>query len=86
VFKTPLPLGLPDNVEVTFGGGPAWLHTVGGGEVINSLGATAQLDFQVWQLPERKFGWFVEPSYDYSFGREHEQSLGVTVGVLFAIP
>jgi tetratricopeptide (TPR) repeat protein len=25
VFKTPLLLGLPDNVEVMFGGGPAWL-------------------------------------------------------------
>jgi hypothetical protein len=44
------------------------------------------LDFQFRQLPERKFGWFVEPSYGYSFGREHKQSLGVTVGVLFAIP
>jgi hypothetical protein len=85
VFKTPLPLGLPENVEILFGGGPSWLHTVGG-EVTNSLGATAQLDFEFWQLPERKIGWFVEPSYGYSFGREHEQSLGMTVGVLFAIP
>jgi hypothetical protein len=36
------------------------------------LGAAAQLEFQFWQLPERKFGWFVEPSYGYSFRREHE--------------
>jgi hypothetical protein len=55
-------------------------------EVTDSLGVTVQLDFQVWQLPERKFGWFVEPSYGYSLGREHEQSLGVTVGLLIAIP
>jgi hypothetical protein len=83
VFKTPLPLGLPDNVEVMFGGRGCvqWVA----GELPNSLGGTAQLDFQFWQSSERKFGWFVEPSYGYSFGIEDEQSLGVTVGVLFAI-
>lgn len=86
VFKTPLPFGLPDNMELTFGGGPVWLHADTGGGAANSLGATGQLDFQVWQLPERKFGWFVEPSYSYSFGSEHQQSLGVSVGIIVAIP
>jgi hypothetical protein len=29
-------------------------------------------------------GWFVEPSYSYSFGSEHEQLLGVSFGLLIA--
>jgi hypothetical protein len=86
VFKTPLPFGLADNLEVLIGVGPSWLHTVGGGQVTDALGATAQLDIEFWQLPEKKIGWFMEPSYGYSFGGKHEQSLGVTVGVLLAIP
>ena len=75
-----------ENIEVTFGIGPEWMHKTGGGEAGDSIGGVASLDFQFWQLPEKKFGWFVEPSYGYSFGREHEQSLGVTLGVLIAIP
>lgn len=84
VFKTPLISS--DKVEVMFGVGPEWQHTVGGGDTTNSIAVVASLDFQFWQLPEKKFGWFVEPSYSYAFGREHERSLGVTVGLLIAIP
>jgi hypothetical protein len=35
---------------------------------------------------KHRFGWYVEPSYDYSFGRGHEQSLGVSGGLLIAMP
>jgi divalent metal cation (Fe/Co/Zn/Cd) transporter len=38
------------------------------------------------ETPDRKFGWFVEPSYSYSFNKEHEQSLGVSMGLLIPIP
>ena len=86
LFKTTLPLGLPENVEVMFAAGPEWQRTIGGGEVTNSVAGVAQLDFQFWKLPERKCGWFVEPSYSYSFGKDHEQSLGLTVGLLIALP
>ena len=84
IFKTPV--FSFDNMVVTFGLGPGWQHKVGGGGATNTLVGEVQLDFQFWQLPERKLGWFVEPSYGYSFGAEHEQSLGVTVGLLIAIP
>jgi len=49
------------------------------------LGAEFALDFMFWPTPHRKYGWFVEPSYSYSFGSEHEQSLGVSFGLLIAI-
>jgi hypothetical protein len=50
-----------------------------------SIGGVAVLDFQFWPLPDRKFGWFVEPSYGLDFGKGHQQSLGVTAGLLIAI-
>ena len=39
-----------------------------------------------WPWPERKFGWFLEPTYTYSFAKEHEKSLAVSVGLLITIP
>ena len=44
------------------------------------------LDFMFWPWPERKFGWFFEPTYTYSFSKDHEKSLAVSVGLLIAIP
>jgi hypothetical protein len=35
--------------------------------------------------PEQKFGWFVEPTYSYSFSNGHEQALGMAVGLLIPI-
>jgi hypothetical protein len=84
VFKKPF--SLTDNIEVMVGGGAEWLHKTGGGDNTNSAGGVALLDFQFWPSRERKFGWFLEPSYGYDFGRGHEQSLGVSVGLLIPIP
>lgn len=38
-----------------------------------------------WPWPDRKFGWFLEPIYGYSFIGGHEQSLGVSVGLLIPV-
>ena len=83
VFKKPY--SLSDKVEMMVGVGPEWLHKTGHSEIANSIGGVALVDFQIWPFPERRFGWFIEPSYGYDFGREHEQSLGVTVGLLIPI-
>src|SRR5258708_20963507 len=58
VFKKPFQLS--KNVEFMVGVGPQWSST-------NSFGATAVLDFMFWTSPQ--YGWFVEPSYSYSFKR-----------------
>jgi len=84
VFKKPFDLS--PSVEFEPGIGPAWIHTVTGGRVTNSAAGEAVLDFMFWPSPERKFGWFLEPSYSYDFGKGHEQSLGVSLGLLIAIP
>ena len=83
IFKKPFEVS--DKLEVMPGIGPAWLYTVSHGQSSSSLGAVALLDLQIWPTPERNFGWFIEPSYTYDFGREHEQSIGVTFGLLIPI-
>ena len=84
IFKKPF--ALSGNVEMMLGAGPEWLHKTGGGDVPDSLGAVAVLDFQFWPGSQRSYGYFVEPSYGCDFGRGHEQSLGVTVGLLIGLP
>jgi hypothetical protein len=83
IFKKPFELS--DKIEVMPGIGPAWLYTSSHGQKTGSLGAVALVDFQIWPTPKRNFGWFIEPTYTYDFGREHEQSLGVTFGLLIPI-
>ena len=69
-----------------FGVGPEWAHTMNGGRSTDSVGAEAALDFMYWPRPKRRFGWYLEPSYGYSFDTGHDQSMSVTVGLLIAIP
>ncbi len=51
----------------------------------DAWGAEAALDFMFWPWAGRKVGWFMEPSYGYSFGAGHEQSLSMSVGLLIPI-
>lgn len=80
LFKKPFTLS--DKVEFMVGAGPQWTYTING---TGKIGAEVALDFMFWPWPERKYGWFVEPSYSYSFSNGHEQSLGMSVGLLIAI-
>jgi hypothetical protein len=73
LFKKPFTLS--DKVEFMVGAGPQWSQPVNGA---GKLGAEFALDFMFWPAPDRKLGWFVEPNYSYSFGSDHEQSLGVS--------
>jgi hypothetical protein len=83
VFKKPFDLS--PSVEFEPGIGPVWMHTVGGGRTTNAIGAEAVLDFMFWPTADRKYGWFLEPSYTYSFASGHEQSFGVSGGLLIPI-
>src|SRR5580693_6593164 len=75
-FKKPFTLS--DKVEFMVGIGPQWTFAPGGSKIAGEFA----LDFMFWPTADRKFGWFVEPAYSYSFSRGHEQSLGTTVGLL----
>ena len=80
LFKKPFTLS--DKVEFMVGVGPEWTFTRDG----TKFAGEAALDFMFWPTRDRKFGWFLEPSYSYSFSQGHEQSVGVSVGLLIPIP
>jgi hypothetical protein len=84
LFKKPWTFS--EKVEFMIGVGPEWIHTRAYGMSTNALGGEAVLDFMFWPSAKHKFGWYVEPGYDYSFGRVHERSIGVSFGLLIAIP
>src|ERR1700691_2499866 len=85
LFKKPWTLS--KKVEFMFGVGPEWVHTRRYGVTTNSAAGGAGLDFMFWPSSgKHRFGWYLEPGYDYNFGRGHDQSFGVSGGLLIAIP
>jgi hypothetical protein len=84
LFKKPWTLS--NNAEFMFGAGPEWAHTIAHGSTTNSVAGETVLDFMFWPSSKHRFGLYLEPSYGYDFARGHEQSLGVSGGLLIAIP
>jgi len=84
LFKKPWRLS--KKAELMAGVGPEWVHAREPGMRANSVAGEAALDFMFWPSGKHKFGWFLEPGYDYSFARGHERSFGISAGLLIAIP
>ncbi len=68
------------------GVGPEWIYTNAFGIKRNSIGAELAADFMFWPSGKHRIGWYLEPSYEYKFGPGHENSLGITGGLLIGIP
>jgi hypothetical protein len=83
LFKKPWTLSR--KAEFMAGVGPEWIHTRAYGVTTNSIGGEALADFMFWPSGKHTLGWYLEPSYDYDFGPGHEQSLGISGGLLIAI-
>jgi hypothetical protein len=83
LFKKPWTLS--KKVDFMIGVGPEWVHTKKYGVTTNSISGEAVLDFMFWPSKKHRFGWYIEPGYEYNFGRGHEQSLGFSGGLLIAI-
>jgi hypothetical protein len=83
LFKKPWTLS--KKVEFMFGVGPEWIHVRENGVSTNSVAGEIALDFMFWPSPKRRFGWYIEPAYDYTFGRGHDQAIGVSIGLLISI-
>lgn len=79
------PWTLSEKAEFMAGVGPEWIHTSEHARTKDSPGIEVAGDFMFWPSEKHKFGWFLEPAYDYSFGRGHEQSIGISVGLLIGI-
>jgi hypothetical protein len=84
IFKKPWTLS--PKMEFMLGIGPEWIHTNAYGSKMNSVGIEVAPDFMFWSSKKHRFGWYLEPSYDYKFGSGHEHSLGISGGLLIAIP
>lgn len=83
LFKKPWTLSR--KAELMLGIGPEWISTRQFGITRNSLAGELALDFMYWPGGRHKFGWFVEPGFDYAFGHEHERSASMSWGLLIAI-
>jgi len=84
LFKKPWTLS--KKVEFMFGVGPEWVHTREHSMTTNSVGGEVVLDFMFWPSARHRLGWYLEPAYEYNFGRGHERSIGISGGLLIAIP
>jgi hypothetical protein len=84
LFKKPWTLS--KKAEFMFGVGPACVHTTKYGMTTNSISGEVVLDFMFWPSAKHRFGLYLEPGYEYNFGRGHEQPLGISGGLLIAIP
>jgi hypothetical protein len=80
LFKKPWTLSR--KAEFMLGIGPQWVHVKHNSRWTNTIVAEVGGDFLFWPNGKRRFGWFLEPAYDYSFARGHQKSLGMSFGLL----
>src|SRR5580658_7581423 len=84
LFKKPWTISR--KAEFMLGVGPQWVHLSRNGKVSNSIAGEVAGDFMFWPTGKHRFGWYLEPAYDYSFAGGHPQSIGISAGLLIAIP
>ena len=83
LFKKPWTLSR--KVEFMVGVGPQWVHLKEGGTWTNSLAGEVAGDFMFWPNGKHHLGWYLEPAYDYSFAGGHQESLGISFGLLIGV-
>jgi hypothetical protein len=83
LFKKPWTLS--NKAEFMLGVGPEWVHLRQNGRTSNSVAGEVAGDFMFWPSGKHRFGWFLEPAYDYSFAAGHQQSIGMSAGLLIGI-
>lgn len=84
LFKKPWTISR--KAEFMLAVGPEWVHLTQNRKVTNSIAGELAGDFMFWPTGKHRFGWFLEPAYDYSFAGGHQQSIGMSGGLLVGIP
>ena len=84
LFKKPWTISR--KAEFMLGIGPEWIYLKQNGKTSNSIAGEVAGDFMFWPTGKHRLGWFIEPAYDYSFARGHQQSIGMSGGLLIGIP
>ncbi len=81
LFKKPWTIS--KKAEFMLGAGPEWVHARENGATSNSVCGWRWREISCSGPRGRhRFGWYLEPAYDYGFGRGHEQSIGISAGLL----
>ena len=83
LFKKPWTLS--SKAEFMLGVGPEWVYLKQKGKKSNRLFGEVAGDFMFWPSGRHRFGWFLEPAYDWSFAASHQKSVGVSAGLLIGI-
>jgi hypothetical protein len=84
LFKKPWTISR--KTEFMLGIGPEWIYRKQNGKAANSIAGEIAGDFMFWPNGKHRFGWFLEPAYDYSFAGGRQQSIGMSGGLLVSIP
>jgi hypothetical protein len=83
LFKKPWTISRKS--EFMLGVGPQWAHLRQNGKVTNSIAGEVAGDLMFWPTGKHRLGWFLEPAYDYSFAGRHQQSIGMSAGLLIGL-
>ena len=83
LFKKPWTLS--EKREFMIGVGPEWAHLRQNGAATDSLAVEFACDLMFWPAKRHRFGWYLEPAYDHGVWHTHEQSIGMSAGLLIAI-
>jgi hypothetical protein len=83
LFKKPWTISR--KAEFMLGVGPQWAHITQNRRTTNTFSGEVAGDFMFWPTGKHRFGWYLEPAYDYSFAGGHQQSIGMSAGLLIGI-
>ena len=83
IFKKPWTLS--SRAEFMLGVGPEWIHSNARGSPANAGAIEIVPDFMFWPKGQHRFGWYLEPSYEYKLGADHEHSIAIAGGLLIGI-
>ncbi len=83
LFKKPYTIS--HTLEFMAGIGPEFSSIRSNGRTASAWGGEFALDFMYWPFKGRKFGFYAEPAFDYSFAAGNEQSIGFSGGLLVSI-
>jgi hypothetical protein len=83
LFKKPWTLSR--KAECMLGVGPEWVYLRQHGTTSHSISGEVAGDFMFWPNGKHRFGWYLEPAYDYNFMAGHPQSIGMSAGLLIGV-
>ena len=79
------PWTLSRKAEFMLGVGPEWVYVRQNGTTSQSISGEVAGDFMFWPNGKHRFGWYLEPAYDHSFMAGHQQSIGMSAGLLIGV-